>query len=93
MQYLTNRTDLSRDNCQKPDFGPNLGLKRHKFGPENFFQPQEHLDIMPVYHNMQQARTIMDPRELKTEYLLLVLVIFSVKTFSKCRARMTLIMG
>ena len=53
---------LSRNNCQIPDFGPNLGLKWPKFGPENFFQPQNHeylLDIMLVYHNMQNQQNIL----------------------------------
>ena len=53
---------LSQNTCQKPHFGPNLGLKWPKFGPENFFQPQNHqylLDIMPVYHNMQNQQNIL----------------------------------
>ena len=37
------------------------------------------------FQKYKQARTVMDPRELKTEYLL--------NTFSKCQARMTLKMG
>ena len=62
MQYQTNRMSLSRNICQKPDFGPNLGLKWPKFGPEIFFQPQNHkylLDIMLVYHNMQNQQNIL----------------------------------
>ena len=53
MQYQTNRMSQSRDITQKPDFGSNLSL---------IFQPQDHqylLDIMPVYHNMQNQQNIL----------------------------------
>ena len=44
------------------NFSKNFGPKWPKFGPEIFFQPQDHqylIDIMPVYHNMQNQTNLM----------------------------------
>ena len=59
MQYQTNRMSQYIKIVAKNDFGPNLGLN---LGPKIFVQPQDHqylLDIMPVFHNMQNQRNLM----------------------------------
>ena len=51
-----------RDISRKPDFGPNLGLNGPILGRNIFFGCNDlHylLDIIAVYHNMQNQRNLM----------------------------------
>ena len=62
MQFQTNCASQCRDISQKPNFGPNLGLKGPNLGPKNFVQPlfdSYQLNTMPVYHNMQNQENLM----------------------------------
>ena len=62
MQYQTNQISQCRAMSQKPDFGPNLGLNGPILGPNIFFDCNNHqflLDIIAVYHNMQNQKNLM----------------------------------
>ena len=53
---------FSQENDQKPRFGPVLGPFAPILGREIFFQHFAHhylLDIMVLYHNMQNQRNLM----------------------------------
>ena len=50
---------LSRDICQKPDFGPNLGLNYHNFRPKIFGQHKKS-PLVVKYHGNQSECAISD---------------------------------
>ena len=60
--HQTNCISRCRAISRKPNFGPNSGLKSHKRGPKNFFDSWYYLnllDIIVVYHNMQNKEILM----------------------------------
>ena len=62
MQYQTNQMTQCRDISRKPDFGPNFALNRPILGRNIFFERNAlhyQLDIIAVYHNMQNQRNLM----------------------------------
>ena len=69
-QYQTNQMSLSRIICQKPDFGPILGLNGPKFWPK-FCGQYKKPPLIVKYHWNQSECAISDKsNESESRYLL-----------------------